>query len=248
MQRKVMEGFFRDAKGDPAELPWHHETPSPFLARAAEEGGTQRRVLDVGRGSGIFAAQMAGMGFDVTAIDYIPDAIAMARELTAAREVQVELVEGDVLEYAPPKTFSLVFDSGCLHNFTGKGLAAYRERLLAWLEPGGDYVLGHWGRRHFLDWRPIGPRRRNPRSCAASSRRSSSWSTASPRTRTYPSRSVRRSAWRATGSGARPPDASAQAIQPPPRPPPQAPHQPVRRPSPEESDDALLRRSRSSAK
>ena len=32
-----------------------------------------------------------------------------------------------------------------------------------WLAPGGDYVLGHWGKLHPLDWRPIGPRRRSAR-------------------------------------------------------------------------------------
>jgi hypothetical protein len=31
---------------------------------------------------------------------------------------------------------------------------------LRWLRPGGDYVLAHWGKRHPLDWRPIGLRRR----------------------------------------------------------------------------------------
>jgi len=32
---------------------------------------------------------------------------------------------------------------------------------LSWLKPGGDYVLVHLGRRHALDWRPVGPRRRS---------------------------------------------------------------------------------------
>jgi hypothetical protein len=25
--------------------------------------------------------------------------------------------------------------------------------------PGGDYILVHFGKRHPLDWRPVGPRR-----------------------------------------------------------------------------------------
>jgi hypothetical protein len=32
---------------------------------------------------------------------------------------------------------------------------------LRWLAPDGDYVLEHWGKKHVLDWRPIGPRRRS---------------------------------------------------------------------------------------
>jgi len=34
---------------------------------------------------------------------------------------------------------------------------------VSWLAPGGDFVLGHWARRHALDWRPMGPRRRTRR-------------------------------------------------------------------------------------
>jgi hypothetical protein len=54
----------------------------------------------------------------------------------------------------------LVYDSGCLHSLVGGNVALYKKRLLGWLGPGGAYVLEHWGKRHFLDWRPIGPRRR----------------------------------------------------------------------------------------
>src|SRR5438034_6711 len=39
-------------------------------------------------------------------------------------------------------------------------LPLYRRQLLAWTKPGADFVLHHWGKRHALDWRPMGPRRR----------------------------------------------------------------------------------------
>ena len=166
IQKSVMQRFFRDAAGDATRLPWHSEEPPPFLARAVDARALARdgggRALDVGCGSGHFAACMAELGLAVTAIDYIPDAVAMARETCRRRGVAVDVVEADALEYRPDEPFDLVFDSGCLHNMSGAELAAYRRRLAHWLAPGGDYLLGHWGRRHFLDWRPIGPRRRRP--------------------------------------------------------------------------------------
>jgi hypothetical protein len=61
----------------------------------------------------------------------------------------------------PARPFELVFDSGCLHSLVGGSPAAYRAKLLEWLAPGGQFVLEHWGKRHALDWRPIGPRRRS---------------------------------------------------------------------------------------
>ncbi len=39
-------------------------------------------------------------------------------------------------------------------------MRAYRIRLIeSWLRAGADYVLD-WTKRHPLDWRPLGPRRR----------------------------------------------------------------------------------------
>ena len=42
------------------------------------------------------------------------------------------------------------------------GFKAYRRQLLRWLVPGGHFVLEHWDKRHTFDWRPVGPRRRQP--------------------------------------------------------------------------------------
>ena len=61
-----------------------------------------------------------------------------------------------------PKTRSgLVVDSGCLHNFSGSRLWRYKKRLVEWLAPQGIFVLAGFGKRHPLDWRPVGPRRRS---------------------------------------------------------------------------------------
>ena len=63
--------------------------------------------------------------------------------------------------YAPERPFDLVYDSGCLHSLVGGNAALYKDKLLGFLLPGGSFVLEHWGKRHALDWRPIGPRRRS---------------------------------------------------------------------------------------
>jgi hypothetical protein len=74
--------------------------------------------------------------------------------------VEVELIRADLFGYRPDRPFQLVYDSGCLHSLVGGDVPGYKRELLRWLAPGGAYVLGHWGKRHALDWRPIGPRRR----------------------------------------------------------------------------------------
>jgi SAM-dependent methyltransferase len=128
-------------------------------AVAARGGGG--RALDIGCGAGVFSVWLAQQGLDVTGIDLFDEAIFMARSFAAQKKVKVELVRADLFSYASEAPFDLVFDSGCLHSLVGGDADSYKRQLLQWLAPGGDFVLEHWGKRHVLDWRPIGPRRRS---------------------------------------------------------------------------------------
>jgi hypothetical protein len=85
----------------------------------------------------------------------------MAEKRATEAGVDVALVCGDLFAYVPESPFDLVFDSGCLPSLVGGSVAAYRDQVLRWLAPGGDFVLDHWGKRHRLDYRPVGPRRRS---------------------------------------------------------------------------------------
>jgi SAM-dependent methyltransferase len=99
----------------------------------------------------------------VVAIDMNPQAIAMARRRADQEAVDVQIHQADVLTFTPDPPFDLVHDRGYLHGMNRSGLHAYREQLLRWLKPGGDFVLSQFDKRHPLDWRPVGPRRRPSR-------------------------------------------------------------------------------------
>lgn len=159
--KKVMENFYRQAEGRPERLPWHQNTPPDVLVAAVQARPGGGRALDVGCGAGVFATWLAGQGMETTGLDMFPQAIEMARAGAENKGMKVELVCGDLFSYAPERPFDLVFDSGCLHSLVGGDVASYKRQLLRWLAGGGDYVLGHWGMRHALDWRPIGPKRRS---------------------------------------------------------------------------------------
>jgi SAM-dependent methyltransferase len=161
MAMKAMGRLYRQAAGDPMRLPWHRASPSGVLAAAVSARHGRGRALDVGCGAGIFTLWLASRGMTATGIDLFPEAIAMAHALLR-EELAADFVVTDLFSYAPDGPFDLVFDSGCLHALVGGNVDAYKRRLLAWLAPGGDYVLEHWTRRHLLDWRPVGPRRRTP--------------------------------------------------------------------------------------
>jgi cyclopropane fatty-acyl-phospholipid synthase-like methyltransferase len=157
----VMRGFYRRAKGCPDRLPWHRETPDPILVAAVMEREQRGRALDVGCGAGVFSVWLAKQGMDVTGID-LPDAIAMARGRAIANRADVAFITADLFTFTPERPFDLVLDSGCLHSLVGGSVATYGHKVLDWLAPGSEFVLEHSGKRHALDWRPVGPRRRSP--------------------------------------------------------------------------------------
>jgi cyclopropane fatty-acyl-phospholipid synthase-like methyltransferase len=162
LARMVMQKFYRKAAGDPALLPWHQEDPPEILLAAMVGRQSRGRALDVGCGAGVFSVLLAEQGFDTTGIDLFPEAVAMAQARADAKGVRnVQFVAGDLFAFKPAQPFDLVFDSGCLHALVGGNVAAYKRALLTWLAPKGDYILGHWGKRHAFDWHPIGPRRRS---------------------------------------------------------------------------------------
>jgi SAM-dependent methyltransferase len=159
MERRVFESLYRRAKS-PQDLPWSRGSPEALLSKAMAAGPRgPRRALDVGCGAGTYAVTMARGGYAVTGLDFMPAALAMAARTASEAGVRLELVQGDATQWEAPEPFDLVLDCGCLHAFDDAARERYKARLRQWLKPGGHFVLGHFGRRHALDWRPMGPRR-----------------------------------------------------------------------------------------
>ncbi len=161
----MMAKFYKEAAGDPAKLPWHRDEPGALLIKCAMKHKSGR-ALDVGCGSGVFSRYLASLGYKVVAVDLEAEAVAMARQLSNKGPF-FEVIQADILELELPGSFDLVYDSGCLHNLTWKGVDRYAARLDEWLAADGDFVLEHWGKRHALDWRPVGPYRRAERTIKA---------------------------------------------------------------------------------
>jgi SAM-dependent methyltransferase len=101
------------------------------------------RALELACGSGRNAVWLAEQGWRVTGVDFSDVALEQARALAADRGVEVEWVEGDVLEWEPPAgAFDLV---AVLYlqlpaDERGEALA----RAAAAVAPGGTLlVVGH---------------------------------------------------------------------------------------------------------
>jgi len=156
--RKVFERIYGQAES-PDQLPWHTDEPPAALVRALESRSGPGRALDLGCGAGTFSLYLARQGYAVTALDFMPQAVAMTRQRAEETGLEIDVREADVTRWQADEPYDVVLDVGCLHSLPRSMRAAYRERLMQWLAPGADFILTHFSSRGWWDWWPIGPNR-----------------------------------------------------------------------------------------
>lgn len=109
---------------------WQRSVPPAGLVALIE--GPQAlppgRALDLGCGTGTDAIYLAAHGWDVTAVDMVPQALALARRKAAAAGVAPRFVHGDVTSL--PRLgiggdYTLLLDFGCLHTLPADRRTAY---------------------------------------------------------------------------------------------------------------------------
>jgi SAM-dependent methyltransferase len=100
-------------------------------------------ALEIGCGTGPGACSLAARGFQVDAIDLIPDAIDMARQQARLRGLEIDFRVQDVtkLSHDGPR-YDLIVDSYCLQGIVADAdrqavYAAVRARLV----PDGTYLI-----------------------------------------------------------------------------------------------------------
>ncbi len=148
---------YRRAK-DEARIDWHREEPPLLLKEAVEAGEKHGRALDIGCGTGVNSVFMAQLGFSVTAVDFIPEALPFGIRRAEKAGVKVDFVAADITKYETADKFDLILDAGCFHGFNERYRILYRDKLLGWLSEEGQYVLIHFSRAHALGI--VGPRGR----------------------------------------------------------------------------------------
>jgi 2-polyprenyl-3-methyl-5-hydroxy-6-metoxy-1,4-benzoquinol methylase len=158
LQKKFMESVYRKAK-KPSDLLWHSEEPSKFLVQAIRKKHKPGKALDLGCGAGVFSVYLAKQGYEVTGIDFIPEALTMAKQLAAENNVIINWLQADILTWTTDIKFDIILDSGCLHTISDQH--KFKKQVINWMAPDADFILGHFGRRNFFDWRPMGPIRRS---------------------------------------------------------------------------------------
>lgn len=123
------------------DTPWDNEVPDSQLRRVlAKYGIAPCRVLELGCGTGTNAVYLAQQGFEVTAFDVSPLAVAKAGSRAAAAGASVRLLESDVFDLPPlGEPFPFVFDRGVYHVVRRQNARRFRDVVAGLTAPGGWY-------------------------------------------------------------------------------------------------------------
>src|SRR5512141_2002635 len=125
---------FRDKRFAEGDTPWDRGAANPQLGVWLATGALKPcRILVPGCGSGYEVAALAQAGFDVTALDYSPEAIALARKQLDAAGLKAAVVEADALAWQPDKPFDAIYEQTSLCALYPDQWRAYADQLHRWL-------------------------------------------------------------------------------------------------------------------
>ena len=123
--------------------PWDRGAVNPALAPLLAQGVLPlgARVLVPGCGAGYEVVQLAAQGFRPVAVDYAPAAVGLTRARLVQAGLDAEVIEADLLDWAPSAPVDAIWDQTCLCALHPDLWVAYAQRLASWLAPGGTLML-----------------------------------------------------------------------------------------------------------
>ncbi len=112
-----------------------------FDIEDATHPAPHRRALDIGCGRGRHALLLADRGWQVSGVDFVPEAIHAARGLPGAE--RVSFVVGDAADLATSVTgpFDFFLDGGCFHGLDPDERAGWGRGVVALAAPGATLLM-----------------------------------------------------------------------------------------------------------
>lgn len=122
---------------------WDTGDPRPELKELADRRAPGR-ALDIGCGTGTNCLYLAGHGWEVVGVDFVPKAIESANAKAERAGLAVRFQVGDVTrlrEAGVRGPFDLLVDVGCYHGIPDSRRGAYAAEAAAAARPGADFLL-----------------------------------------------------------------------------------------------------------
>lgn len=126
------------------DIPWELGVPREAAVRLFQAYAPKKcRVLDIGCGSGTHAFWLAENGYQVTAFDLSPEAIAIAEQEQRKRHTHIDFQVNDILQLNKPiKQFPVIFTCAVLNqmqemiqrDYFAKNVAALCEKNGYWID------------------------------------------------------------------------------------------------------------------
>jgi 2-polyprenyl-3-methyl-5-hydroxy-6-metoxy-1,4-benzoquinol methylase len=121
--------------------PWDSGISPPEL-NAFLEDHPPGRALDLGCGTGTNVLTLCQHGWEVTGIDFVPNAIRQAHSKARDSGLNVNLITGDVSNSKLYQGhYDLILDIGCYHALNPGQRKNYRQNVASHLSPSGTYML-----------------------------------------------------------------------------------------------------------
>ena len=123
---------------DQGKTGWDRGEPNDILLAWLATGALAPcRVLIPGCGRGHEVIKLAQLGFEVTAVDFAPSAVAHVKEQLERQGLKATVVHSDIFEIEPSHRFDAIYEQTCLCALSPTNWERYEARLADWLQPQG---------------------------------------------------------------------------------------------------------------
>jgi len=125
------------------KIPWNDETPPKLLVELIDTGKVSPcRAIELGCGAGGNAIYLAQRGFEVTAVDFSPTAIKLARKNAKTGNAKCRFVVADVIKQLDGFTdkWDFALEWSLLHHILPLHRGKYVENLCRILNPKAKYL------------------------------------------------------------------------------------------------------------
>jgi SAM-dependent methyltransferase len=136
------------SKGE-RDVSWFQENPEISLDLIRATGvNVDSSIIDIGSGASRLVDALLDKGFAaITVLDLSEKALATAKARLGPRGASVKWIAADVTTWEPSQAYDVWHDRAAFHFLTEpRDRAAYVERVLRAVRPGGHLIIGTFAR------------------------------------------------------------------------------------------------------